>query len=100
VVERCRPVLSTYGNPVVHLGGVRSGEVASLLNNLLFTANLAIAAGTLEVGQALGLDTDRLGEILSRGTANSLQWAASSRPVGLSSRSRRLPVPGLGRAWD
>ncbi|QIX52653.1 NAD(P)-dependent oxidoreductase [Rhodococcus sp. DMU1] len=70
-VERCRPVFETYGNPVVHLGGLGSGQVAKLLNNLLFTANLATAAGTLDLGRSLGVDPARLGEVITHGTANS-----------------------------
>lgn len=70
-VERCRPVFESYANPVVHLGPVGSGDLAKLLNNLLFTANLATAAGTLSLGQSLGVDPVRLGEVLGHGTSNS-----------------------------
>lgn len=55
-VERCRPVFATYGDPVVHLGAVGSGQVTKLLNNLLFTANLATAASTLALGRSFGID--------------------------------------------
>ncbi|MEU6642851.1 NAD(P)-dependent oxidoreductase [Saccharomonospora sp. NPDC046836] len=71
VVERCRPVFATYGDPVVHLGDVGAGQVTKLLNNLLFTANLATASSTLTLGQTLGIDAQRLGEVISHGTANS-----------------------------
>lgn len=71
VVERCRPVFDTYADPVVHLGGIGSGEVAKLLNNLLFTANLATAASTLSLGESLGVDPARLGEVITHGTSNS-----------------------------
>ncbi|MGC7101462.1 NAD(P)-dependent oxidoreductase [Amycolatopsis lurida] len=71
VVERCRPVFATYADPVVHLGDLGAGQVAKLLNNLLFTANLATAAGTLTLGRALGVDPVRLGEVITHGTANS-----------------------------
>ncbi|MGK8488502.1 NAD(P)-dependent oxidoreductase [Nocardia asiatica] len=70
-VERCRPVFETYANPIVHLGEVGSGQATKLLNNLLFTANLATAASTLALGQGLGISPDRLGEVITHGTANS-----------------------------
>ncbi|MGV9335892.1 NAD(P)-dependent oxidoreductase [Nocardia sp. NPDC003726] len=70
-VERSRPVFATYADPIVHLGGVGSGQAAKLLNNLLFTANIATAAGTLALGQGLGISPDRLGEVITHGTANS-----------------------------
>lgn len=71
VVDRCRPVFATYADPVVHLGELGSGQVTKLLNNLLFTANLGTAATALALGRQLGVDTDRLAEVVSRGSANS-----------------------------
>ena len=71
IVERCRPVFETYANPVVRLGGLGSGQVAKLLNNLLFTANLASAKTTLELGEVLGVSATSLAAVLTRGSANS-----------------------------
>jgi 3-hydroxyisobutyrate dehydrogenase len=71
IVERCRPVFETYANPVVRLGGLGSGQVAKLLNNLMFTANLANAKTTLELGEALGVSATSLAEVLTHGSANS-----------------------------
>ena len=70
-VEYCRPVLATYGDPVVYLGPVGSGQLTKLLNNLLFTAHLATAASTLTLGQALGVDPGRLADVMSHGSAGS-----------------------------
>lgn len=71
VVESCRPVFATYGNPIAHLGPLGSGQVAKLLNNVLFTANLATSADALALGRALGVDAARLAEVITHGTANS-----------------------------
>ena len=71
VVERCRPVFETYGDPVVHLGELGSGQTTKLLNNLLFTANLATAATALSLAESLGVSPQRLTEVISRGSANS-----------------------------
>ncbi|GAB89658.1 NAD(P)-dependent oxidoreductase [Gordonia rhizosphera] len=70
-VARCMPVFSTYGDPVVHLGELGTGQTTKLLNNLLFTANLATAVDTLELGSSLGVDTGRLAEVITHGTADS-----------------------------
>jgi len=70
-VRRARPVFDSYANPVVHLGEVGAGQTAKLLNNLLFTANLATARSTLALGAQLGIGPDRLGEVIAHGTANS-----------------------------
>lgn len=71
VVQRCRPVFDTYADPIVHLGGIGSGQVTKLLNNLLFTANLGTAATALALGRQLGVSTERLAEVVSRGSSNS-----------------------------
>jgi 3-hydroxyisobutyrate dehydrogenase len=70
-VEACRPVFETYGDPVVHLGELGTGQTTKLLNNLLFTANLGTAATALSLAQTLGVAPDRLVEVVSRGSGNS-----------------------------
>jgi 3-hydroxyisobutyrate dehydrogenase len=71
-VEQCRPVFETFGDPVVHMGpDVGAGQLAKLLNNVLFTANLASASSTLTLGRSLGVDPQRLGEVVSHGSGAS-----------------------------
>ena len=70
-VERCRPVFETYGDPVVHLGDLGSGQTTKLLNNLMFTANLGTAATALALAKSLGISPERLTEVVSRGSGNS-----------------------------
>ncbi|MEV7389059.1 NAD(P)-dependent oxidoreductase [Streptomyces sp. NPDC091215] len=71
VFAYCRPVFETYGDPVVHLGPTGSGQLAKILNNLLFTAQLGLAADALGVGADLGLDRVALTRVLPRGSAAS-----------------------------
>jgi 3-hydroxyisobutyrate dehydrogenase-like beta-hydroxyacid dehydrogenase len=71
VAERCRPVFATYADPIVHLGPLGSGQVAKILNNLLFSANLGSAISTLELGESLGVPRDRLCAVLNGGSAVS-----------------------------
>jgi 3-hydroxyisobutyrate dehydrogenase len=71
VVDRCRPVFSTYADPIVHLGPLGSGQVTKILNNLLFSANLGSAISTLELGESLGVPRDRLAAVLNGGSATS-----------------------------
>jgi 3-hydroxyisobutyrate dehydrogenase-like beta-hydroxyacid dehydrogenase len=70
-LARCRPVFETYANPIVHLGGVGAGQTTKLLNNLLFTAHMATAVSTLELGARLGVSPERLGEVIGNGSGNS-----------------------------
>jgi 3-hydroxyisobutyrate dehydrogenase-like beta-hydroxyacid dehydrogenase len=75
VVERCRPVFAAFGEPVVHLGPLGSGQVTKLLNNTLFTAHLAVAASLLRLGADLGVDTGRLAQVLGHGSGASFGLA-------------------------
>jgi 3-hydroxyisobutyrate dehydrogenase len=75
-VEYCRPVFATYGDPVIHLGPLGSGQLTKLLNNLLFTANLATAASALGLGRVLGIDPGRLADVMSHGSGNSFALGA------------------------
>jgi 3-hydroxyisobutyrate dehydrogenase len=71
VVDRCRPVLDAFANPLVHVGGLGAGQAAKLLNNALFTAQLGMAASTFSVAADLGVDLDALSRVLSTGSGRS-----------------------------
>jgi 3-hydroxyisobutyrate dehydrogenase-like beta-hydroxyacid dehydrogenase len=64
---------------VVHLGPVGSGQVTKLLNNLLFAANLATAKTTLALGEALGVASASLADVMSAGSANSFALNSIAR---------------------
>jgi 3-hydroxyisobutyrate dehydrogenase len=71
VIDRCRPVLNTFANPLIHLGGLGAGQAAKLLNNSLFTAHLGLAANTFGIAHSLGVDLDALSKVLSAGSGRS-----------------------------
>lgn len=70
-VEYCRPVFATYADPIVHLGPLGSGQLTKLLNNVLFTANLATSAGAIALGRSLDVDPASLAEVMSYGSGSS-----------------------------
>jgi 3-hydroxyisobutyrate dehydrogenase len=84
--ERALPVLSTFGDPVRLLGPLGSGQLAKLVNNLLFTAGLSLAHDAVELGSALGLDVAALTAVLGSGSARSfaLDTYTGLRQAGLS----------------
>jgi 3-hydroxyisobutyrate dehydrogenase-like beta-hydroxyacid dehydrogenase len=71
VVERVRPVFATFAFPVLHLGALGSGQMAKLLNNLLFTAQLTVAIETYEFAVELGIDRTAMAEVLASGSGGS-----------------------------
>jgi len=70
-LERCRPVIETYGQPVIHLGPVGSGQSAKLMNNLLFTAHLALGTRTFALARALDIEPSALARVLEAGSGAS-----------------------------
>jgi 3-hydroxyisobutyrate dehydrogenase len=91
-VGRCRPVFETYGNPVVHLGDLGSGQLTKILNNVLFTANLGTAMSALALSEGLGLSRDRFAEVISTGSANS--FALNSIRGSGGTLDRLAPIAG------
>lgn len=65
------PVLSAFGDPVVHVGALGSGQLAKLFNNLLFTATLGLAHETAELAAEFGVDPTALTSILQHASGRS-----------------------------
>jgi 3-hydroxyisobutyrate dehydrogenase len=70
-VARARPVLETYGDPVLHLGPLGSGLRTKLVNNALNAAHFALAHDAMALGEMLGLDATQLGPALCNGSGRS-----------------------------
>jgi 3-hydroxyisobutyrate dehydrogenase-like beta-hydroxyacid dehydrogenase len=55
-LDAVRPVLAAYGDPILHLGPLGSGQRTKLLNNLLFAVNMRLAGDVAVLSERLGLD--------------------------------------------
>ena len=65
VLERVRPVLTTLGTELHHIGPLGSGLVVKIVNNMMSIANVAVAAEAMVLGVKAGVEPKRLFEILS-----------------------------------
>ncbi|MGW0949015.1 NAD(P)-dependent oxidoreductase [Streptomyces sp. NPDC002623] len=70
-VARCRPVLETFADPVIHLGPLGSGQLAKLLNNFVFTAQFGLALDTFSFAERLGMDRAAVARVLGHGSGGS-----------------------------
>ena len=77
--EACLPVLSSYGDPVRLLGDVGAGQMAKLLNNLLFATNLGAVRRVLALATYHQLDSETLSELFERSSAASFALSTSRR---------------------
>lgn len=66
--DRVRPHLTPIGNRILHMGPVGSGQLAKLVNQLLFDINAAALAEVLPMAARMGLDPDQVGEVVNSGT--------------------------------
>ena len=84
-VTRVRPVLTCYGDPVLHVGPRGAGQKVKLVNNALFAGHIGLLAEAVRLGERLGVPESTLLAALPHGSATSrvLAW---SRP-GLPSHS-------------
>ncbi|MFC4595723.1 NAD(P)-dependent oxidoreductase [Sphingobium tyrosinilyticum] len=83
-LERARPALESYAAHIEHVGGIGSGQLTKLFNNLLFATNLMNAAEMLQMGQAQGLSTDHLAAIIQRSSGGSYAMNLFARAGALS----------------
>ncbi|MBV9722351.1 MAG: NAD(P)-dependent oxidoreductase [Mycobacterium sp.] len=70
-VARVRPALSSYGDPVLHVGPLGAGQKVKLINNALFAAQIGLLSGSVELGARLGVPESTLLAALRHGSAAS-----------------------------
>jgi 3-hydroxyisobutyrate dehydrogenase-like beta-hydroxyacid dehydrogenase len=70
-VERARPVVSSYGDPVLHVGALGAGQRVKLINNALFAAQIGLLRHAVALGNRLGVDEPRLLGAITHGSAAS-----------------------------
>ena len=70
-VDRVRPYLRAIGNKILHMGPIGSGQLAKLVNQLLFDINAAALGEILPMAAKMGLDPDLVGEVVNSGTGRS-----------------------------
>ena len=93
-VNRCRPVFETFADPVVHLGPLGSGQMAKLVNNLVFTALVTVGLETFDFADQLGMDRGALAQVLAHGSGGS-RAAAILAGSGFNTAGMRQSVGNL-----
>lgn len=78
VVEKCLPVLQAIGRKISHVGGLGSGALVKLVNNLC--AHNSLCAGfealalAAKAGKDVGIDLKTVFEVIRDGTGTSWVW--------------------------
>jgi 3-hydroxyisobutyrate dehydrogenase len=77
VLERARPVLDAYGARITHMGPVGSGQATKAVNQVLVAGIAHAVTEGLALGEALGLQAERLIPTLAAGAAGN--WFLEKR---------------------
>ena len=81
IVESCRPAFEAVSERFVHCGPVGSGHIFKLLNNVNGLCMHAMYAETFALATKLGVDLDRLLEVLDSGMSSSTILGALSKRI-------------------
>jgi 3-hydroxyisobutyrate dehydrogenase-like beta-hydroxyacid dehydrogenase len=76
LLAEIRSVLKAMGKEIVHMGDVGSGQLAKMINNIIYNSNLATLAEVLPMAVKLGLDPERIGQVINKGSGHSFASAA------------------------
>jgi 3-hydroxyisobutyrate dehydrogenase len=82
-VEAARPLLSTLGTNIIHVGPVGSGEVAKICNNLIAGVAMVAVSEAFRIAEGFGVDPEVLTEVISKSSGGT--WVMQ----------HGHPVPGI-----
>jgi 3-hydroxyisobutyrate dehydrogenase-like beta-hydroxyacid dehydrogenase len=74
LIERVRPILSSYADTIVVCGPLGAGTTCKLVNNSITIGTIALFAEGFATAAKLGVDLDALAQVLSAGGANGRMW--------------------------
>ncbi|GAT07079.1 6-phosphogluconate dehydrogenase [Mycolicibacterium acapulense] len=70
-VNKVRPVLASYGDPILHVGEIGAGQAVKLVNNSLFAAQIGLLRTAVDLGARLGVQEAELLTSLTHGSGTS-----------------------------
>ena len=98
--ERARPVLAAMGRNVAHVGGPGHGQATKICNNMMAGIAIIAASEVFCLGEALGLDAQKLYDVLSTSTGQTRMMDTMNPVPGIvaSAPSNRDYAPGFKAA--
>ncbi|HAD25152.1 MAG TPA: hypothetical protein DDW95_01785 [Alphaproteobacteria bacterium] len=72
--DTCMPIFESFGQNVSYLGGLGSGCIAKIVNNMIAFCNMAAGAEGLMLGAVAGIDPEALNEVIRNSSGNSMGY--------------------------
>jgi 3-hydroxyisobutyrate dehydrogenase len=108
--ERMKPVLSTIGQRLYYIGGLGTGEVVKLINNLIGVTNMFLVIEALATGVRNGVPLDTLVSIIDTSSGSNFQtrnWKTSkaflddiTKDIESAQRNLFLSIKDLSHAQE
>lgn len=76
VFERVKPLIACYASDIAHCGGIGTGQIAKLMNNMVLLQNVVALAEALTIARRHGMDGKVLFETLATGSGASFALGA------------------------
>ena len=80
---KARPLLAAMGKNIVHIGAAGSGQAVKICNNMMVAISTIASAEALTLGQNLGVDAQKLFDVISTSTGANWAW------------NNMYPAPGI-----
>lgn len=74
IIEKVRPILSTYADTIVLCGALGAGTTCKLVNNSMSIGMIAVIAEGFATAAKLGVNLDALADVISAGGVNGRMW--------------------------
>lgn len=97
-IERCRPVFDAFARGIFHVGPSGAGRRIKLVNNILFAANLQVAADGLRLAEGLGLDRAKTAAALLECSGASDAMRLGQDPGAMLEAVRHYMLKDVGAA--
>jgi len=93
-IKRAAPALDTFALRIFHVGASGAGRAIKLVNNVLFAANVQVAADAMKLAEGLGLDRSATAEALVQcsGASDVLNTFAMVDPTVMLEQIHRYMI--------
>lgn len=76
VFDEHRPLFESFGKNVIHTGGLGTGCIAKIVNNMMAFCSMASGAEGFMLGAAAGIDPDVLNQVIRNSSGDSFGFRA------------------------
>ena len=90
--EACQPVFRSFASDIFHLGPFGAGQVGKMVNNSILWACMTANDEGLRLGEAFGVDAEKMRAALSHSSAANFSMTARSdeRPTPWAEKDMRI----------